>query len=177
MSQEDTPDLAAPQVDKVAPEAVALRAQPRPVTRLNRRTLAILAGGLSVGVMGALIWSLQPQQRGAGESTELYNVDRVSKSEGLDALPTDYSKLPALPLWDANKVSSLEIKCHPEQSGSGLVRPLDPPMIAACKAAIREEISKVAIEINDLRFQVRMTLYSHGSGVFRPFEGRCEALG
>ncbi len=59
-------DLAAPQVDKVAPEAVALRAQPRPVTRLNRRTLAILAGGLSVAVLGALIWSLQPHRRGAG---------------------------------------------------------------------------------------------------------------
>ena len=97
MSEDDIPDLATPQADKVAPEAVALRAQPRPVTRLNRRTLAILAGGLSIGVMGALIWSLQPQQRGAGESTELYNVDRVSRSEGLDALPTDYSKLPALP--------------------------------------------------------------------------------
>ena len=97
MSQDDIPDLATPQADKVAPEAVALRAQPRPVTRLNRRTLAILAGGLSVGVMGALIWSLQPQQRGAGESTELYNVDRVSKSEGLDGLPSDYSKLPKVP--------------------------------------------------------------------------------
>ena len=96
MSQDDIPELAIPQADKVAPEAVALRAQPRPVTRLNRRTLVILAGGLSVGVMGALIWSLQPQQRGAGESTELYNVDRVSRSEGLDQLPADYSKLPAL---------------------------------------------------------------------------------
>src|SRR3546814_1012072 len=42
MSQDDAPDLAAPHADKVAPEAVALRAQPRPVTRLNRRTLAIL---------------------------------------------------------------------------------------------------------------------------------------
>ena len=73
-------------------------AQPRPVTRLNRRTLAILAGGLSVAVLGATIWSLQPQRRGTGEQTELYNVDRVSKSEGLDALPADYSKLPpALP--------------------------------------------------------------------------------
>ncbi|MER0855392.1 conjugal transfer protein TrbI, partial [Pseudomonas aeruginosa] len=50
MSQDDTPDLAAPPAGKVAPEAVALRAQPRPVTRLNRRTLAILAGGLSVAV-------------------------------------------------------------------------------------------------------------------------------
>jgi type IV secretory pathway VirB10-like protein len=88
------PDLAAPQAGKVAPEAVALRAQPRPVTRLNRRTLAILVGGLSVAVLGATIWSLQPQRRGAGEQTELYNVDRVSKSEGLDGLPADYSKLP-----------------------------------------------------------------------------------
>ena len=93
MSQDDSPDLA-PQTGKVAPEAVALRAQPRPVTRLNRRTLAILVGGMSVAVLGATIWSLQPQRRGANEQTELYNVDRVSKSEGLDGLPADYSKLP-----------------------------------------------------------------------------------
>ena len=94
MSQDDTPDLATPHAGKVAPEAVALRAQPRPVTRLNRRTLAILVGVLSVAVLGATIWSLQPHRRGTGEQTELYNVDRVSKSEGLDGLPADYSKLP-----------------------------------------------------------------------------------
>jgi type IV secretion system protein VirB10 len=93
MNQDDSPDLA-PQAGKVAPDPVALRAQPRPVTRLNRRTLAILTGGLSVAVLGATIWSLQPHRRGAGEQTELYNVDRVSKSEGLDGLPADYSKLP-----------------------------------------------------------------------------------
>ncbi|HGM8378875.1 TPA: TrbI/VirB10 family protein [Pseudomonas aeruginosa] len=94
MSQDDTPDLASPEAGKVTPEAVVLRAQPRPVTRLNRRTLAILAGGLSVAVLGALMWSLQPQRRVANEQTELYNVDRVSRSEGLDQLPADYSKLP-----------------------------------------------------------------------------------
>ncbi|WP_026434765.1 TrbI/VirB10 family protein [Acidovorax sp. JHL-9] len=93
MSQDDISDHAAPQAGKVAPETMALRAQPRPVTRLNRRTLAILTGGLSVAVLGATIWSLQPHRRGAGEQTELYNVDRVSKSEGLDGLPADYSKL------------------------------------------------------------------------------------
>src|SRR3546814_8521270 len=40
MSQDDSPDMlgAAP---KLAPEQVALRAQPRPVTRLNRRMLAV----------------------------------------------------------------------------------------------------------------------------------------
>ena len=94
MGQDDTPDLATPQAGKVAPEAAALRAQPRPVTRLNRRMLAVLVGGLSVSVLGALMWSLQPQRRSTSEPSELYNVDRVSRSEGLDRLPTDYSKLP-----------------------------------------------------------------------------------
>lgn len=98
MSLDDTPDLGTPQADKVSPEVVALRAQRRPVTRLNRRTLAILAGGLAVAVLGATMWSLQPRKRSASEQAELYNVDRVSRSEGLDQLPTDYSKLPrALP--------------------------------------------------------------------------------
>ncbi|MDR9836726.1 TrbI/VirB10 family protein [Herbaspirillum huttiense] len=94
MNQDDTPDLAAPQMGKVAPEAMTLRAQPRPVTRLNRRTLAVLVGGLSVSVLGALMWSLQPQRRSTSEPAELYNVDRVARSEGLDQLPADYSKLP-----------------------------------------------------------------------------------
>ncbi len=97
MSQDDSPEFATSSASKVAPEAVALRAQPRSVTRLNRRTLAILVGGLSVAVLGATIWSLQPHRRGAGDQTELYNVDRVSKSEGLDGLPSDYSKLPKVP--------------------------------------------------------------------------------
>jgi len=94
MHTDNSPEHAVSQTAKIAPEAVTLRAQPRPVTRLNRRTLAALVGGVSVAVLGATIWSLQPQRRGNGEQTELYNVDRVAKSEGLDALPTDYSKLP-----------------------------------------------------------------------------------
>ena len=96
MLQDDSPELAASSAGKVAPEAVSLRAQPRSVTRLNRRTLAVLVGGLSVAVLGATIWSLQPHRRGGGQN-ELYNVDRVSKSEGLDGLPSDYSKLPKVP--------------------------------------------------------------------------------
>lgn len=96
MSQDETPDVPIPDAaPKVAPENLALRAQPRPVTRLNRRTLAMLGGGLAVAVLGATLWSLQPKhQRGNNDATELYNVDRVSKSEELNRLPTDYSKLP-----------------------------------------------------------------------------------
>lgn len=67
MSQDGTPDLATRQAGKVMPEAVALRAQPRAATRLNRRTLAVLVGGLSIAVLEATIWSLQPHRRGAGE--------------------------------------------------------------------------------------------------------------
>ncbi|WP_246797191.1 TrbI/VirB10 family protein [Burkholderia perseverans] len=97
MSQDETPDVAGV-APKVAPENVTLRAQPRPVTRLNRRTLTMLAGGLAVAVMGATMWSLQaPKHRDAGDAKELYNVDRVAKSEELDQLPADYSKLPPKP--------------------------------------------------------------------------------
>lgn len=96
MSQDDPPDVQAPDpTPKIAPENVALRAQPRPVMRLNRRMLALLAGGLGIAVLGGTIWSLQPvARRSANEPAELYNVDRVSRSEGLNRLPADYSKLP-----------------------------------------------------------------------------------
>ncbi|MFX1737050.1 TrbI/VirB10 family protein [Paraburkholderia sp. A1RI_3L] len=109
MSQDNTPDVPIPDAaPKVAPENVALRAQPRPVTRLNRRTLALLAGGLGVAVLGATMWSLQPKHsRGNTDASELYNVDRVSKSEELGQLPADYSKLPPQPTPLSAKVPEL----------------------------------------------------------------------
>lgn len=93
----DASSPAASPSAKIAPESVALRAQPRPVTRLNRRMLAALLGALAAVVLGALMWSLRPQHRVAGEQTELYNVERVAKSERLDGLPADYSRMPAPP--------------------------------------------------------------------------------
>jgi type IV secretory pathway VirB10-like protein len=54
-----------------------------------------MAGLLAFGVLGATVWSLQPNARHeANDPAELFNVDRVSRSEGLGKLPTDYSKLP-----------------------------------------------------------------------------------
>ena len=98
MDLHDTSDPAPPSAGKVAPESVALRAQPRPVTRLNRRMLAVLAGIVAAAVLGTTMWSLQPRQRNASGQTELYNVERISRTEGLNQLPADYSKLPpALP--------------------------------------------------------------------------------
>jgi type IV secretion system protein VirB10 len=51
---------------------------------------------------------LQPKHpRGNTDASELYNVDRVSKSEELGQLPADYSKLPPQPTPVLAKVPEL----------------------------------------------------------------------
>lgn len=98
MSQEDTVPPSSPQVTpKVAPETVGLRAQPRPVVRLNRRMLAVGAGTLAAAVLGGTMWSLQSQKRERNPAAELYNVDRVARADGLDQLPKDYAGMPPAP--------------------------------------------------------------------------------
>jgi type IV secretory pathway VirB10-like protein len=82
---------------KADPETLALRAQPRPVVRLNRRVLAVGAGTLAVAVLGGTLWSLQSQQRSRAPANELFNVDRIAKSENLDRLPKDYAAIPPVP--------------------------------------------------------------------------------
>ncbi len=79
---------------KLPPESVELRAAPQRVTRLNRRTLAVGIGVASFAVLGATLWSLQPRSRDAHTNPELYNVDRITRAEGLEALPRDYSQMP-----------------------------------------------------------------------------------
>jgi type IV secretion system protein TrbI len=79
---------------KVSPETLALRAPPRPVTRLNRRTLALVSAALVASVLGATIWSLQSQHKASRDSpVELHNTDRIAHADGLEQLPPDYSKL------------------------------------------------------------------------------------
>ena len=94
MTTSDTPEPLASLPAKEAPEAMALRAAPRDVVRLNRRMLAIGIGTLAAGVLGATFWSLQSHKRDRNQAAELYNVDRVAKADSLDQLPKDYSKVP-----------------------------------------------------------------------------------
>lgn len=95
MSAEETlPSPSSPVPPKVAPETVALRAQPRSVVRLNRRMLAVGAGTLAAAVLGGTMWSLQSQRRERNPAAELYNVDRVARADGLDQLPKDYTGMP-----------------------------------------------------------------------------------
>ena len=93
MSTSATPQTPPTGTDKADPDALALRASPRPVTRLNRRMLAVLAGALGIVILGATLWSLQPHKRERNPATELYNVDRVSRADSLDQLPKDYTKV------------------------------------------------------------------------------------
>ena len=67
----DMPERASPPAPKADPEAMALRASPRPVTRLNRRVLAVLVGGVSAAVLGATLWSLSPSRRDRSAGTAL----------------------------------------------------------------------------------------------------------
>ena len=83
---------------KVAPETLELRARPPRVTRLNPRTLAAIVGGLAAAVLGSLVWSLQPQHRAKiAAKDELFNVERIPRSEGLERLPADYTQLNPTP--------------------------------------------------------------------------------
>ena len=93
----DMPERASPPAPKADPEAMALRASPRPVTRLNRRVLAVLVGGVSAAVLGATLWSLSPSRRDRSAGTELFNVDRIARAEDLERLPKDYAGLAPAP--------------------------------------------------------------------------------
>ncbi len=81
----------------VTPEpAAAMRLRPDPprVTRLSRKVLIGLGLAAGVGIGGALIYALQTSDRGkVGE--ELYATDSHATPDGLAALPTDYTGLPA----------------------------------------------------------------------------------
>lgn len=82
---------------KEEPEALALRAKPRPVTRLSRRALAAILGGASLLVLGGTLWALRPPDHSAREPEQLYSTDRKPPAEGLAALPRDYAGVPPPP--------------------------------------------------------------------------------
>ena len=79
---------------KESSEALALRAPPRAVTRLNRRTLAVVVAVLAATAMGGTLWSLESQRRAVHDMpVELHNTDRIAHADGLEQLPDDYAKV------------------------------------------------------------------------------------
>lgn len=80
---------------KESSERLELRAKPKPVTRLNRKTIAVLLSSLAVAVLLALMWGLRtPKSKGSSGAQETRNVGRVTRADGLALLPQTYAGLP-----------------------------------------------------------------------------------
>ena len=92
----DDPSGPEPPAPKIDPEELALRAKPRPVTRINRRVLMLLSGTGLLLIFGATIFALDPPRLFDRDDTgrELIRTENATRPEGLDALPRDYGGLP-----------------------------------------------------------------------------------
>lgn len=79
---------------KEDPAKLELRARPAPVTRLNRRTLVVLVGGLALCVLLVTLWAFRTPKDRDSPVQDTHNVERVTPAEGLQALPSDYRQVP-----------------------------------------------------------------------------------
>jgi type IV secretion system protein VirB10 len=77
---------------KEEPETLAIRAKPRPVTRLSRTTIAGLLGVSAVVIMAGTLWALRPMDRKSSPD-ELYSTEHRAMAEGVSRLPPDYAGL------------------------------------------------------------------------------------
>ena len=83
--------------EKLSPERLELRARPRPIRRLNKRTLMIGCAIVALVIAGATIMALSPPTLFApGQRGELYNTERKQTAEGLEKLPKSYGEIPPL---------------------------------------------------------------------------------
>jgi type IV secretion system protein VirB10 len=92
---------------KEDPAKLELRAKPAPVTRLNRRTLAVLAGGMALCVLLVTLWAFRAPDR-ASAAPDTHNVERVTPAEGLQTLPSDYRQVPMPAREEDEDVSPIE---------------------------------------------------------------------
>lgn len=83
---------------KADPEALTLRARPRPVARFNRKVLIAGAALGSAAILGATLVALNPPSfRTPQSGDELYSTERKQTAEGLANLPRNYGELPQTP--------------------------------------------------------------------------------
>ena len=113
---------------KEKPEALALRTRPRPVTRLNRRSLIIFIGGAGVVGLGACLWAFRPREPSVLSTGDLRSPTSVTRAEGLDKLPRDYEGWRPIPkLGPANGELGRPVLREEQaaglEPGSGAFRP------------------------------------------------------
>ena len=93
MAHAEPQDAGAAKVDA---ETLALRAKPRPVTRINRRVLILLFGTGLLLIFGATIFALDPPRLFDRDEAgrELIRTENTPTPEGLEGLPRNYGDLP-----------------------------------------------------------------------------------
>jgi type IV secretion system protein TrbI len=94
-----TPDPNNPQApdgpdSKVAPEPLELRAQPRPVTRINRKVLIGTAAVVLLLIAGLVLLALRAPSLRVAAPQELFNVEHKPIADALSKLPASYDGLP-----------------------------------------------------------------------------------
>src|SRR5262245_55709519 len=80
---------------KVAPETLALRARPQPVTRINRRILIGIAAVILFFLSGLVLVALKPPSLRLGGEPELFGLEHKPFTDALAKLPASYEGLRA----------------------------------------------------------------------------------
>ena len=141
---------------KADPDDLALRAQPRPVTRLSRRMLIGTIVAMVCLVLGVTVWSLRPSLRLSDVRPELHNVDRIARAEGIERLPPDYSKLlppkpvePAVPILGKPLPGDLGMAIFRAEQGNNQIPGLASPTPGVATDAHRAERAAREREVED----------------------------
>jgi hypothetical protein len=75
---------------KVEPDTLELRAQPRPVTRINRKVLIGAAAVVLLVIAGLVLVALRAPSLRVAAPNELFNVDHKPIADALSKLPATY---------------------------------------------------------------------------------------
>jgi type IV secretion system protein VirB10 len=80
--------------NKVEPDTLELRAQPRPVTRINRKVLIGAAAVVLLVIAGLVLVALRAPSLRVAAPQELFNVEHKPIADALSKLPATYDGLP-----------------------------------------------------------------------------------
>lgn len=162
MSTDETSRQPPAAEAKLDPATLALRARPRPVTRLNRKVLMALCALGCLLVLGATVLALDPPSfRSQAKTGELYNVANKPTADGLARLPATYGQLP--PRLGAPLPGDLGGAVVGVERTLGL-NAGDPPMLEP-NASFRPDAEQDALRAERIRL-ARLAQKARESGVF-----------
>ena len=118
-----------PPIPEIGPD-LRLRAERPQITRLSRRVMVGLGAASALVISGALIYALQISNR-SQSSQELHSTENRRTAEGLQDLPSDYSRVPqlgpALPGDLGNAVHRATERGQPMPAGPVITQPAVDP--------------------------------------------------